>query len=194
MVERKLYAKTFEPIVQPREYLERYPPKKDKSNLYQVEMVYPQPLLVVDLCDSDHLGGDVTFLAETKQVKIVEVEMDGGEILHFRVIPIDDFRITWMGKPKGRPYLTTKEVTWSLQTYLDDPSTNPAIENLQLHEFFQFEDTEMWVQAQANVADISEARLAFFGWRLLITEVAEVPKGIRPTRIPTEGYPGTSSA
>ena len=187
MVERKLYAKDFEPIVQPGEYLETYPKKK----FYRVEMVYPQPLLTVDLCDSDHLNADLTT-TESSEVEIEDIYMDNGEILHFRMVPIDDFKITWIAKPKARPYLTTKNKTWEINTVLDDPRTNPAVENLQLQEFFQFEDTEMWVKAKANSGTLSQARLAFFGWRLIVTEVDSVPAGVRPTRIPTEGYPGSS--
>lgn len=188
MVDRGLYKKEFEPICQPGEYIETYPTKK----FYLVNMVYPQPILSVDLCDATHLAASLAT-TESAEVEIDDVYVDDGEILHFRVIPRDDFAVTWIAKPKARPLLTTKNKTWELQTVLDDPRTNPAVENLQIHEFFQFEDTEFWIKAKANTATLSAARLIFFGWRLIVKEVASVPTGIRPTRIPTEGYPGTSA-
>jgi len=189
MVERKLYAKDFEPIVQPGEYIELYP--RSEREVYVVEMVFPLPLLEVDLCDADHLNATLTT-SESGEIEIDDVYADNQELLHFRMIPRDDFAVTWLAKPKSRTFFTTKNKTWMLQTVEDDPRTNPAVEHLQLHEFFQFEDTEMWLKAKSNSATLSNARLEFFGWRYILTKVSSVPNGIRPTKVPVEGYPGSS--
>lgn len=187
MVDRKLYAKDFEPIVQPGEYIEVYP--KKPREFYVVGMVYPLPLLSVNLADSDHLGGAVTT-AESAEVQINDVYLDDGELGHLRVVPYDDFSITWMGKPKSRPYMTTKNKVWKIPK-LDDPM-GVAVEFFSLNEIFQFEDTEFWVKVTANAGSVDPARVMFFGYRMLLEKVASVPTGIRPTKIPVEGYPGSS--
>ncbi len=189
MVVRGLYLKDFEPIVQPREYLETITDKK----FYLVEMIYPLPLLSVDLCDADHLGANVTVV-ESGEIEIDDVYLDDNEISHMRMIPRDDFFVAWMGKPRARVYYGTKNSRWQLPTMFDDPRTNPAIENLQLNEIFQFEDTAMWITATAYAGVLATARLEFHGYRFLVTEVdkKDLPKGFRPTRIPTQGYPGAS--
>lgn len=189
-VVRGLYLKDFEPVVQPDEFIETFPKKK----YYVVGMVYTLPLLSVNICDSDHLNANLTT-TESAEDQLDDVYVDADEIAHIRMVPRDDFAITWLAKPKARPYMTTKNKTWVLQTVLDDPRTNPASEHLQLHELFQFEDTEMWYKAKSNTSTLSSAYLEFFGYRLIVNEVklSDIPKGIKPTKIPTEGYPGTSS-
>lgn len=188
MVERKLYAKDFEPIVQPGEYLEIFP--KPKDNIYRAKAIYPLPLLVVDLADSDHLATPVTT-AESAEVEIDDLYMDNLELAHLRIIPYSNFSITWMAKPKARPYMTTRNKTWKMPK-LDDPM-GVAVEFFSLNEIFQFEDTEFWIKVTANTGSVDPAELLCFGYRLILEAVASVPVGIRPTKIPVEGYPGSSS-
>lgn len=188
MVERGLYLKDFEPIVQSNEFLETYP----KEKYYVAKVIYALPLLSVDICDSDHINANLAT-TESIEVEIDDVYLDSDEIGHYRMIPREDFAVTWIAKPKARPFMTTKNKTWTLQTILDDPRSNPAVEHLQLHELFQFEDTEMWIKAKSNTSTLTAARLEFFGYRIIVSELKEAPKGVRPTRIPTEGYPGSST-
>lgn len=187
MVVRGLYLETFEPLVQPLEYLETFP----KTKLYQVQMVYPLPLLSVNICDSDHLDASLTT-SESAEQEIPEIYLDKDEIAQLRMIPREDWVVTWFAKPKARPFMTTKNKTWTLQTTLDDPRSNPATEKLQLNEIFQFEDTTMFIKAKSNTATISAANLEFMGWRFVVSEIAKLPSGMRATRIPTEGYAGSS--
>jgi len=187
MVVRGIYLEKFEPIVQPREFLETFPKKK----FYRVEMVYILPLFSVDLCDADHINDDVTT-AESVEVEIEDIYLDDDEIAQYRMIPRDDFNITYMAKPRARQYLTIRNKVFSVPTMFDDPRTNVAIEKLNLNEIFQFENTEMWVKATSNALVLTEARLEFFGFRLIVTPISTLPDGVRPTRIPTEGYPGTT--
>lgn len=186
MVVRGIYLEKFEPIVQPLEFLETFPKKK----FYQVEMVYILPLFSVDLCDADHLNANVTT-TESSEVEIDDIYLDDDEIAQYRVIPRDDFNITYMAKPRARQYLTIRNQIFSIPTQFDDPRTNVAIEKLNLNEIFQFENTEMWVKATSNTATLTAARLEFFGYRLIVTPVNSLPNGVRATRIPTEGYPGS---
>jgi len=111
-----------------------------------------------------------------------------------RVIPIEDFDINCMAKPKARPFLTIKNVVAHIPTEYDDPRTNPAIEDLNLNEIFQFEDTKLWLKATSNVA-LAAAHIDFFGFRLIVEEinVSVIPKGLRPTVLPTEGWSGEVS-
>ena len=187
MVERKLYAKYFEPIVQPGEYLELYPSNKKKYVL--ADAIYPLPLLVVDLCDADHLNTTVTT-TESGEVEIDDVYVDDNELVHMRMIPYDDFSVTWLAKPKSRVYLTIKNKTWKIPK-LDDPM-GVAVEFFNLNEVFQLEDTEMWAKVTANAGTLTQARLLFFGYRFILKDVTSVPSGVKPTKIPVEGYPGTS--
>jgi hypothetical protein len=185
MVVRGLYLRYLEPIVQYGEYLRTFPAQK----LYVVAAIYPLPLLEVDLCDAAHLGANLTT-TESSEVEIDDVYLDDLELGHYRFVPIDDFSVTYMAKPKARPFLTTKNVVWELPK-LSDPSAMGA-EYLNLNEIFQFEDTEMWIKATANAGTLTAAILAFYGFRLILSEVDKLPSGIRPTVVPVEGYPGTT--
>lgn len=189
MVERKVYAEKFEPIVQPNEFLQTFP----VVEYYKVVAIYPLPLLEVDIADSDHLNASVTT-TESAEQEIEDVYLDTSELAQLRMIPRDDFAVTWMAKPRARPYLTTKNKTWQYQTELDDARSNVANEHLQLNEIFQFEDTEMWVKVTSNSGSLSNARLEFFGYKFILQKVekALIPAGLKPTVVPTEGYPGTS--
>lgn len=191
MVDRGIFKKDFEPIVQPGEYIEVWPtPKSPTKKYYKVEMVLPLPLLEVDVCDSEHLDGNVTT-SESNEVEIDDIYLNDGEIAHLRMIPRDDFAITHLAQPKARRHMVTKKKAWQIQTILDDPRTNPAVECLQLNEVFQFEDTGFWIKVKSNSATLTAARIEFFGWRLIVSGVDSVPNGVKPTRIPVEGYPGT---
>jgi len=190
MVDRKVYAEKFEPVVQPNEFIQTFP----KGKYYVVKAIYTLPLLAVNLCDSDHLDGNITT-TESSEVQIDDVYLDDNELAQLRMIPIEDFFVSWVGKPKARPYYTTKNKTWQVQALQDDARLNPANEYLHLNEIFQFEDTEMWIKVTSNSATISTTgRLAFFGYRFILEEITKdkIPAGLKPTVIPTEGYPGTS--
>ena len=189
MVDRGLYKEKFEPILQAGEFLQTFPKKK----FYVVKAIYSLPLLPVNLCDSDHLNTTITT-AESAEVEIDDVYLDDLELAQLRMVPIEDFFVSWMGKPKARPYMTTKNKTWQIPALQDDARLNPANEMLHLNEIFQFGSTGMWIKVTSHSAVISTTgRLAFFGYRFILKEITEVniPKGIRPTVIPTEGFSGT---
>lgn len=193
MVDRKLYSKDFEPIVQPGEYLEFFPSDiLDKPSVgVLVKMVYPLPLLRIDLCDSDHLAANLTT-SESAEDELDDLDLDDGELGQFRLIPESDFKLTHLAMPKARPLWYTKNKTWSLQTILDDPRTNPTVEMLQHNEIFKWEDTDLYYKAQSNSATLTAAYLAVFGYRLIVEKITVFPTGIRPLRIPVTGYPGVS--
>jgi hypothetical protein len=191
MVDRKVYAEKFEPVVQPNEFIQTFP----KVKYYVVKAIYTLPLLAVNLCDSDHLNASITT-SESAEVEIDDVYLDDLELAQLRMVPIEDFFVSWVAKPKARPYYTTKNKTWQVPALQDDARLNPANEYLHLNEIFQFEDTEMWIKVTSHSATISTTgRLAFFGYRFILQEIKEtdIPKGIKPTVIPTEGYPGTAT-
>lgn len=189
-VDRRVYREVFEPVVQANEYIQTFP----AVNYYRVKCIYPLPLLPVNLCDSDHLGGDITT-DESDEVEIPDVYLDKLELSQMRVVPIEDFFVSWMAKPKARVYLTTKKKTWQIPALQDDARLNPATEYLHLNEIFQFEDTDMWIKVTSHADTISTTgRLAFFGFRFILEGIVKevIPKGLRPTVLPTEGYPGSS--
>lgn len=189
MVDRGLFKEKFEPVVQPGEYIQTYPKTK---KFYRVKAIYALPLLPVNLCDSDHLDGNITT-SESAEIEIDDVYLDDLELAQLRVVPIEDFFVSWMGKPKARPYMVTKNKTWRIPALQDDARLNPANEFLHMNELFQFEDTEFWIKVTSHSATISTTgRLAFFGYRFILEEVekADIPPNIKPTVIPTEGYPG----
>jgi len=190
MVERKIYKKEFEPIVQPHEFVQTFP----VIHYYEVLAIFPLPLISVDLCDATHLAVALVANVESGETEVNEVYLEKNEISHMRVIPREDFDITWLAKPKARPFMTIKNVTAHMPTMYDDPRTNPAIEDLNLNELFQFEDTKMWLKATSNVA-LAAAHLDFFGFRLIVEEKTrvQIPANIRPTVLPTEGWTGEVS-
>lgn len=189
-VDRRVYKEVFEPIVQPLEFIQLFP----DVAYYKVLAIYALPLLPVNLCDSDHLNGNITT-TESAEVEIDDVYLDDKELAQLRMVPIEDFFVSWMAKPKARIYLTTRKKTWQIPAQQDDARLNPAVEMLHLNEIFQFEDTEFWIKVTSHSATISTTgRLAFFGFRNILEEVskADIPAGIKPTVVPVEGWPGTS--
>jgi len=196
MVDRKLYSKDYEPIVQPKEYLEFFPRDflKDGNLGVLVEMVYPLPLRRVDLVDSNHFSASLTTTetAESEKLGEKDLHLDQNELGQYRIIPESDFKITHLAIPKARPLWWNKVGTFHLQTIEDDPRTNPAVEMLQHNEFFLWEDTDVYIKAQANSTTLTAAYLAIFGWRFICTPVRSFPTGIRPLRIPVTGYSGAT--
>ncbi len=190
MVDRTLYREVFEPIVQPHEFLQTFPNEK----FYVVKAIYTLPMLEVNLCDTNHLNGNITT-TESSEVEVPDIYLDTLELAQLRMIPIEDFKVTWLAKPRARPYYTTRKKTWNVPAMQDDARLNVANEHLHLNELFQFEDTEMWIKVTSHSAIITTTgRLAFFGYRFLLDEITqkELPERLRPTVVPTEGYPGTS--
>ena len=154
-----------------------------------VKMVYPLPLLRIDLCDSTHLNASLTT-AESAEDELDDLDLDDGELGQYRMIPESDFKITHLAMPKVRPLMYTKNKVWTIQTILDDARTNPAVEMLQHNEIFKWEDYDLYYKAQANTSTLTAAYLAVFGYRFIVDLVAAFPPGIRPLRIPVTGYPG----
>lgn len=193
MVDRKIYSGVLEPVVQPGEYLEFFPRDQLKKPYVGVlvEMVYPLPLLRIDLCDADHLNASLTT-TESAENELSDVDLDDNELGQYRLIPESDFKLTHLAMPKARPLWYTKNKTWSLQTILDDPRTNPAVEMLQHNEIFKWEDTDLYYKAQSNTSTLTAAYLAVFGFRFIVELITAFPTGIRPLRIPVTGYPGAS--
>lgn len=189
MVDRGVYRKELEPIVQANEFVQTFP----KIHYYRMLAVYPLPLISVDICDAltGHLNAALVAATESAEAEIPEVYLEEHEISQLRMIPREDFDVTWLAKPKARPFLTIKNVVARIPTEYDDPRTNPAIEDLNLNEIYQFEKTKMWLKATSNVA-LAAAHIDFFGFRFIIEEVtrAEIPKNLRPTVLPTEGWSG----
>ncbi len=190
-VDRKIYEEKFLPVVQPNEFVQTYP----KIHYYQVNAIYTLPWIPVDVCDIKHLNAALVVNAESADIELSDIYLDDLEIGQFRFIPREDFAVTWMGKPLARPFYTIKNSTARVPTYYDDPRTNEANQYLHLHEIFQFEDTKCFakVTCYSPIAGLASAHLDFFGYRFLLIEItkASIPAGIRPTVLPTEGYPGT---
>jgi hypothetical protein len=190
MVDRRVHVETFEPVVQPNEFIQTFP----KYHYYKVLAIYGLPALPVNICDAAHLNAPLAFNVQSAQFELPDVYFDNLELGQLRWIPREDFAITWMAKPLARPYYTAKNQTWQVPTYYVDPRTNEANEHLHLSEIFQFEDTRMFARATAyNALGIAAAHLEFFGFRFILKEIAKsvIPSGLKPTVVVTEGYPGT---
>lgn len=191
MVDRKIYNRYFEPIVQPGEYLELFP--KDILDAGEVGVkvvtIYPLPLLVIDLCDSEHLNTTLTT-TQSAEDKLDDLDLSKNELAQYRIIPISDFAITHLAMPKARPLMYNKSKVFQINTILDDARMNPAVEHLQLNELFKWESTELWYKATSNTATLSVANLAVFGYRFICEVIKSFPTGIRPMTIPVAGYPG----
>lgn len=196
MVDRKINSRYFEPIVQPGEYVEFFPRSmlSDKTIIgAKVKTVYPLPLLRVNLCDSDHLNGNLTT-TESAEKELLDLYLDSNEFGQYRIIPIDDFAITHLAMPKARPLMYNQKSKFQINTIFDDARSNPAVEHLQLNEIFEWEDTEIWFKAQSNTSTLTAAYLAVFGYRFICAElVKEFPTGIKPMCIPISGYPGATT-
>jgi hypothetical protein len=194
-VDRTVYKdRRFEPIVQPREFIQTFP----DVHFYKVAVIYTLPWLGVDVCDNatGHLNAPLAFNVQSRIFELPDVYLDDGELAQYRFIPREDFVVTWIGKPRARPLLTIKNATFAVPTYYIDPRTNPANEYLQLNEIFQFEDTGMFAQVTCvNPLGLAAAHLDFFGYRFILNEVAEgeIPAKVKPTIIPVEGYPGSTN-
>ena len=193
MVDRKIYNRYFEPIVQPGEFLEFFPRDVLKSGDVGVRVItiYPLPLKRLNLCDSTHLSANLTT-AESSEDELDDLDLDDGELAQYRLIPISDFALTYLAMPKGRPLMYNKSTQFEINTILDDARSNPAVEHLQLNEIFKWEDTDLYYKAKSNTDTLTAAYLAVFGYRFICELVKAFPTGIRPLCVPVTGYPGLS--
>jgi len=191
MVDRKVYSEHFEPIVQPNEFFQTFP----KIKFYKVKAIYPLPQLSVDICDANHLNAGLVATVESRDLAIPDVYLDDMELAELRMTTREDFNVTWLAKPRARPYMTTRSAQWYITTVQLDPRTNPANEFMHMQTIFQFEDTEMWIRATSPVLNLAAAHLEFFGYRSIIEEVKrkDLPSGLKPTVVPTEGWPGSET-
>ena len=192
-VDRRVYIEKFEPVVQPHEYIQTYP----KVKFYQVDAIYALPLLSVNVCDAGagHLNAPLAFGVQSALFELRDIYLDNKELAQLRMIPREDFAITSMAKPRARPYYTIKNSTFQVPTYYVDPRTNVANDHLHLHEIFQFEDTGMFAQVTCyNALGLVAADLDFFGYRFILVARGrkDIPNGVKPTVVPTEGYPGST--
>lgn len=190
MVDRRVYVEILEPVVQPHEFIQTFP----KRHYYEVLAIYGLPELPVNICDATHINAPLVLNVQSAQFELPDIYLDNLELGQYRWIPRENFGITWMAKPLARPYYTTRNQTWQVPTYYLDPRTNVANEHLHLSEIFQFEDTRMFARATCYAAlGLVAANLDFFGFRFILSErkKTDIPQGLKPTVVVTEGYPGT---
>lgn len=194
MVDRKIYNRYFEPVVQPGEYLELFPSDAlGKSGVgVRVKTIYPLPLKRLDLCDSEHLNASLTT-TESAEDELDDLDLNSNELGQYRLIPISEFALTYLSMPKARPLMYNKKTVFQINTILDDARSNPAVEHLQLNEIFKWEDTDLYYKATANSTTLTAAYLAVFGYRFICEVISAFPAGIRPLTIPVQGYPGAGT-
>jgi len=78
MVDRGVYRKELEPIVQANEFVQTFP----KIHYYRILAVYPLPLISVDICDAatGHLNAPLVAGVDSGETQITKIYLEELEI------------------------------------------------------------------------------------------------------------------
>jgi len=169
MVDRRLFKKDFEPVVQPNENVEI------EGKYYVVERIDPVPAIDVDF--------GALSAGETAESELDEVKVEDDEFAQYRFIPIDDVEVTEFWQPTGVGRWTTKEgAVGRLPPITEYPE--PHVEGLQLTEFYQHKNRSLRMTVRARTS-VSTSRVRFYGYIFTIRELEKKPDVFLP--IPTGG-------
>lgn len=153
----------FEPVVKPRENIRLVPKIKKEQVFYRVEYVEPIFGYLLNL-------GEVSPGSTTTTYEVTELDLDPLELGQWRILILDDFELI-VKQPRASERGTTKDKSTRITPY-----TLALDPELKATEFFTFEDeTRIYLQAENKTNDSVVARVFFFGWKFLLTELKEAP-------------------
>jgi hypothetical protein len=169
MAERERYAfkREFEPIADVDDIIRLMPINRFYS------IVYAEPIPKIDLDFGPFTAGQT----KTDQ-ELTDLYMPSMELAQYRFVPIDDVWVIAFYQPRKRPKWITKATGGQLTRALD--YLDPVSENLQLTEFFVFEDGKTFVDLYAPSA-LTTSRIRFYGFRFVLEAAPARPAFKVPT-------------
>jgi hypothetical protein len=129
-------------------------------------VVFVEPIPAIDLDFGAFSAG------QTKTgLELENLYMPRNELAQYRMIPIDNVRIVGFRQPKN-----PKWITRNTSGYLPPQSdyTGAAVENLNLTEWYQFEETKAYVDLYATSA-LTTSVIRFSGFRYVLEQVERPP-------------------
>jgi len=168
LVDRKIHSWHFEPIVQIDEkVLLLTGTRKIPARVIWIE---PLPYFEIDF-------GALTAGQISDEREMEELYVEDDEFAQYRCVPVtDNVAIVEHSAPKAARYYATKSEVFAIR----DKTTIQAIEpikRLQLHEFFQYKDEKRYMRVKnVGTSDLSEAKVAFFGYVFVFEELPRVEK------------------
>jgi hypothetical protein len=160
MPDRYPFKKDFEPVVNVGEALKLMPIEKFFTPIF----IEPIPMIEKNF-------GSFTA-GETRTVELDFLYMPRNELGQFRFVPVDNIVVKTFKQPRYPKWITKN--TSGILTQSTD-YINALTENLQLTEFFQFEETKAFLDLYAP-SNLSTSRIRFYGYRLVLEELKEEPK------------------
>jgi hypothetical protein len=143
---------------------------------YRVRYVEPLPMIVKTF-------GTISAGGKLEDQDISELEMPAGELGQFRFAPLDDVRI-YVKQPKtvGRFLTKAGMVPVDARIWQHDPL-------LTRTEFYVFENriVTLNVENPSSAYSVVSPRIAFFGYRLVLEALTEIPE--RYVAVPIAGWP-----
>ena len=173
MVDRKLFNWNFEPIVQPLEYVKIVPPLREKEEFYEVEWVEAVPYVEIDF------GSLSSGQEADKELEYLYVGRYEVAQYRFRVLTsgLEVIALRRGGQKAQSLWLTNKTIGKVPYGYEDAT----IVERLQTTEFYQPEDDETWITIKnASTSDLSETKIAFYGYVFVVRPVDFKPNVFKP--------------
>jgi hypothetical protein len=155
------FAPDFQPVVRIDEFLRLMPVGKFARVIY----IEPIPLIEEDF-------GAFSAGQTKSNVELTDLYMPKGELAQYRFAPVDDVQVIAFYQPGKRPKWITKNTGGKMIRLAD--YANAAVEKLNLTEFFQYEDTKLYVDLYA-ASDLTTSRIRFYGFRYVLEELEAAP-------------------
>ena len=159
MVDRRIHAVEFEPVVQIGERVFLLAPV---SKCFEVEWIESLPKLDKDF-------GAITAGGTTARAEVTEVYMSKGELGQFRFVPLTTgVKAVGHWSPMGARMWGTDTETFELSDVVD--FSDAHVEALQTTEFFQHEDRKRFMQLYSTDA-VTASIVRFYGYAFKLKEI-----------------------
>ena len=159
MVDRRIHAVEFEPVVQIGERVFLLNPV---NKCFEVVWIESLPKLDKDF-------GAIAAGATIPEAEVLEVYMRKGELGQFRFVPLTaGVKVVGHWSPKGARMWGTDTEFFELSDIVD--LSDAHVEGLQSTEFFQHEDRKRFMQLYSRDA-VSASVVRFYGYAFKLKEV-----------------------
>jgi len=162
LVDRKIFAVDFEPVVQINQRVLLLPEEK----CFPVEWIEPLPLIEVDF-------GAISAGA-TIEKEVDQIYLGRNELGQYRFAPITaDVIIKEFWSPKGARMWTTEKTAATLTWYVD--YADQLVNTLQTTEFFQYEDKRKFLHLYSE-GGVTKSIVRFYGYVFILGPQIEPPE------------------
>jgi len=159
MVERKIHAVQFEPLVQIGERVFLLEPV---NRCFEVTLIEPLPCRDVDF-------GAIAAGGTSAEREMTEIYMPDNELGQYRFVPITSgVKVVGHWSPRGARMYSTAEQVFEIPDIGDYADEHVA--GLQATEFYQWQDRKRYMQLYSKSA-VSASIVRFYGYALRLREV-----------------------